>query len=88
MWDPYSEFQKHVFDNGLTLYSAHWPDRAWEAVEFIVHAGAKEDPRDLPGTAHFVEHLDSDNIPGLTHEEAEKMQRLIDEEFEKIEGEW
>ncbi|MEW5898426.1 MAG: antitoxin family protein [Bacillota bacterium] len=24
----------------------------------------------------------------LTHEEAEEMQRLIDEEFEKIEGEW
>ena len=24
----------------------------------------------------------------LTHEEAEAMQKLIDEEFEKIEGEW
>jgi predicted DNA-binding antitoxin AbrB/MazE fold protein len=24
----------------------------------------------------------------LTHEEAEQMQKLIDEEFEKIEGEW
>lgn len=24
----------------------------------------------------------------LTHEEAEKMQKLIEEEFEKIEGEW
>jgi len=24
----------------------------------------------------------------LTHEEAEEMQKLIDEEFEKIEGEW
>ena len=24
----------------------------------------------------------------LTHEEAEKMQKLIDKEFEKIEGEW
>jgi len=24
----------------------------------------------------------------LTHEEAEEVQRLIDEEFEKIEGEW
>jgi len=24
----------------------------------------------------------------LTHEEAEVMQKLIDEEFEKIEGEW
>ena len=24
----------------------------------------------------------------LTHEEAETMQKLIDEEFEKIEGEW
>ncbi len=24
----------------------------------------------------------------LTHEEAEEMQKLIDEEFEKIEGQW
>jgi len=24
----------------------------------------------------------------LTHKEAERMQRIIDEEFEKVEGEW
>jgi hypothetical protein len=34
----------------------------------------KEDLRKLAGT--------------LTHEEAEAMQKLIDKEFEKIEGEW
>ncbi len=35
---------------------------------------AKKSLRELVGT--------------LTHEEAEAMQKLIDEEFEKIEGEW
>lgn len=71
MWDPYSEFEKIVLDNGLTVYAAHWPGRPWEAVEFVVHCGAKEDPSGLEGTAHFVEHLVSDNIPGLSHEDAE-----------------
>ena len=40
----------------------------------ICHPPQREALRQLAGT--------------LTHEEAEEMQRLIDEEFEKVEGDW
>jgi len=43
-------------------------------VVVLCHRPAKEALRELAGT--------------LTHEEAEAMQKLIDEEFERIEGEW
>lgn len=69
MWDPYNDFETYVLDNGLTLHAQQWPGRQWECMEFIIHSGAKDDPRDLEGIAHFVEHLVGDNIPGLTHEE-------------------
>jgi predicted Zn-dependent peptidase len=61
MWDPYSEFQSAVLLNGLTIHSAHWPGRPWEAVGFLIHSGAKHDPVGLEGLAHFVEHLISCN---------------------------
>ena len=57
MWDPYGEFESAVLPNGLTVHVAHWPDRPWEAVGFLVHSGAEHDLVGLEGTAHFVEHL-------------------------------
>ena len=61
MWDPYAEFQSETLPNGLTVYAAHWQNRPWEAMGFIVHSGAEYDPIGLEGLAHFVEHLVSDN---------------------------
>lgn len=43
-------------------------------VVILCHRTAKEGLRELAGT--------------LTHEEADAMQKLIDEEFERTEGEW
>ncbi|HRY31062.1 MAG TPA: pitrilysin family protein [Candidatus Paceibacterota bacterium] len=61
MWDPYAEFESAVLWNGLTVYAAHWPGRPWEAMGFIVHSGAENDPIGLEGLSHFVEHLVSEN---------------------------
>ncbi len=70
MYDPYAEFKKYVLPNGLEIHHAHW-DRAWVTVEVVIHSSSREDPLHLPGLAHFVEHLVSNNIPGYTHDEAE-----------------
>lgn len=61
LWDPYAEFEKEVLPNGLSVYTAHWPNRPWEAMGFLIHSGAEQDPVGLEGLAHFVEHLTFDN---------------------------
>ncbi|MBP6881662.1 MAG: insulinase family protein [Candidatus Pacebacteria bacterium] len=60
-WDPYADFQSVVLPNGLTVHTAHWPDRPWQAMGFLIHSGAEQDSVGLEGTAHFVEHLTSAN---------------------------
>ena len=62
MYDPYAEFSKHILLNGLEVHCAFW-ERPWIAVEIIVHSGGREDPVAMPGLAHFVEHVVSENIP-------------------------
>ena len=57
MWDPYGEFESTTLPNGLKVYATHWPERPWEAIGFVVHSGAEQDPVGLEGVAHFVEHL-------------------------------
>ncbi|MCU0660152.1 MAG: insulinase family protein [Candidatus Pacebacteria bacterium] len=62
MHDPYAEFTKHVLKNGLEVHfqSLNCP---WIRIEIVVHSGGREDPVAIPGLAHFVEHLVSQNIP-------------------------
>lgn len=62
MYDPYAEFSKHILSNGLEVHSVFW-DRPWIRVEIVVHSGGREDPIAMPGLAHFVEHVVSQNIP-------------------------
>jgi len=57
MWDPYAEFESATLPNGLTVHAAHWPGRPWQAMGFLVHSGAEQDPIGLEGLAHFTEHL-------------------------------
>ncbi len=61
VWDPYAEFESTTLPNGLTVHAAHWPGRSWEAVGFLIHSGAAQDPAGYEGVAHFVEHLVSAN---------------------------
>ena len=66
MWDPYGEIQTGQLPNGLTVHVATWPNRSWEYIGFVVHAGARDDKVGKEGLAHFVEHLVQHNIFGLT----------------------
>ncbi len=61
MWDPYSEFESATLPNGLTVYATHWKERPWEAIGFVIHSGAEQDPVGLEGLIHFIEHLVSRN---------------------------
>lgn len=70
MWDPYAEFKSATLSNGLTIHAAHWPRRPWEAVGFLIHSGAENDPVGLEGLAHFVEHTVSENA-GIPKKEIE-----------------
>ena len=63
MWDPYSEFESATLPNGLQVHAAHWEKRPWQAVGFVIHSGAEQDPVGLEGLIHFVEHLVSKNTP-------------------------
>ncbi|HEY4476847.1 MAG TPA: insulinase family protein [Candidatus Paceibacterota bacterium] len=62
MYDPYAGFTKTVLSNGLEVHSVFW-DRPWIGMIVVVHSGGREDPVAMPGLAHFVEHLVSQNIP-------------------------
>lgn len=68
MYDPYALFEKIVLQNGLTVYYQHW-ERPWVKLEFMIHAGSREDPSDLPGIAHFVEHCASSNVDGMKNQD-------------------
>lgn len=62
-WDPYAEFESTVLPNGLTIQAAHWPDRPWQLLGFVIHSGAEQDPVGREGLAHFVEHMINANAP-------------------------
>jgi len=63
IWDPYAEFESTVLPNGLSVYAAQWKGRPWQAMGFLIHGGAMYDSVGLEGTAHFVEHMVSENAP-------------------------
>ena len=67
MYDPYAGFSKCVLPNGLEVHLMSL-DRPWIIMEMLVHSGGREDQVSMPGVAHFVEHLVSQNIPGRTHD--------------------
>jgi predicted Zn-dependent peptidase len=71
MYDPYAEFSKHSLSNGLEIHSVFW-SRPWIKVEIIVHSGGREDPVEIPGLAHFVEHLVSQNIPNRDFDQSKE----------------
>lgn len=54
---------------------AHWPNRPWEHVGFVVHAGALHDFVGYEGVAHFVEHMVSEII-SLPKKEIQKFFNL------------
>ncbi len=71
MYDPYAEFKRQTLSNKLDVYSTYW-ERPWIGVKIVIHSGAREDPENLPGLAHFVEHCLSENIIEGTYEEIKR----------------
>jgi predicted Zn-dependent peptidase len=75
MYDPFSKFNKHVLSNGLEVHST-FMDRPWVRIGIVIHAGGREDPVEIPGLAHFVEHVVSQNIPNFTFDKAREFFEL------------
>ncbi len=69
MYDPFAKFTKHILSNGLEIHHQFW-ERPWIKVEIVVHSGGREDPVVMPGLAHFVEHVVSQNIDGYGNDQA------------------
>lgn len=71
MYDPFTEFNLYRLPNGLDVHHVQW-DRPWVKVGVLVHAGSREDPANLPGLAHFVEHMVGRNIPSYEFKESKE----------------
>ncbi len=71
IYDPYAQFTKHVLPNGLEVHYA-FIERPWIKTSIVVHSGGREDILTLPGLAHFVEHVVSENIPGLSFDNSQE----------------
>jgi len=67
MYDPYANFQKHIFKNGLKVFHLKI-NRPFLKVGFTIHSGANADPVNMPGLAHFTEHLVSESKKGHSME--------------------
>lgn len=51
------EFKRAVLDNGLTVIAECSPLAHTAAVGFFVKTGARDEPRELMGVSHFLEHM-------------------------------
>lgn len=56
MYDAYADIESATWPNGLTIYCKYIPNVP-QYMGFVVYTGSGEDPSDLPGLAHFVEHI-------------------------------
>jgi predicted Zn-dependent peptidase len=83
MWDPYANFEKIILANGLDVFVSHLPNRHFEYVGVIVHAGANCDEKGKEGTAHFVEHLVSENIK-MDNMSAEQIESFFEDVGGKV----
>ncbi len=52
-----SPFSKHTLDNGLTLVFESIPRINSTAVGFFVNTGSRDEPTELAGVSHFLEHM-------------------------------
>ena len=60
-------YRSLVLENGLRVVLVEDPDSKIAAAALAVGVGAAEDPAELPGLAHFTEHMSmqgSDKFPG------------------------
>lgn len=63
MYDLYAKFETATLSNGLTVHCLDWPERTGTLFQFLIHSGGRHDLEGKEGTAHFMEHLISENGP-------------------------
>lgn len=51
------EFRQHTLSNGLTIIGEHNPDAHTAAVGFFVKTGSRDEPLEIMGVSHFLEHM-------------------------------
>ena len=53
----HSPFSTHILDNGLQLVFESIPRINSAALGFYVHTGSRDEPAELAGVSHFLEHM-------------------------------
>jgi predicted Zn-dependent peptidase len=69
-------FHEHVLPNGLRIIAEADPDAHSSACGFFVKTGARDEPRELMGVSHFLEHM---MFKGPQDMSAEELNRRFDE---------
>ena len=64
--DPYHSIEQMHLLNGLSAYVKQWPSANWLQFGVVIHAGARHDPSNRQGLAHFVEHVLAENVEKYT----------------------
>src|SRR5207245_7540264 len=54
---PENSFRKTVLPSGLTLVTETMPDRQSVSVGVWLRNGARDEPSELLGVSHFIEHM-------------------------------
>ncbi len=69
-------FHQHTLTNGLTIVAEVNEDAPSAAVGFFVRTGARDEPRELMGVSHFLEHM---MFKGTEDLSADDINRVYDE---------
>jgi len=67
--DAFVDWRHHTLDNGMRLWIKPWPEATVVRVTAVLPVGAREDPEDKEGLAHYLEHVLFTSIPGKTEAE-------------------
>lgn len=60
---------KHTLPNGLQLIAECYPEAYTLGIGFFVRAGSRDEPAELAGVSHFLEHMAFKGTPTMTAEE-------------------
>lgn len=75
--DSYTGFHHQTLSNGLTLYVQQRAAVSWFYAGFLIHAGAREDPKGRQGLAHLVERLVGENMDEMSFPELEQRVKTL-----------
>jgi predicted Zn-dependent peptidase len=75
MTSPVDHIRRTVLPNGLRIVTDAQPERATVSVAVWVGVGARDEPEELAGVSHFLEHL---LFKGTEHRDAREVAMAID----------